>query len=88
MHKEAKVKEWLSHKRKITMCFTPTYSSWLNMVEIWFGIMTKDVLKGGIWHSKEQLIDQIMEYIKTYNKTRSKPFTWTYNPYDLYKVKL
>lgn len=79
VHKNKIVKEWLSHKkRKITMHFTPTYSSWLNMIEIWFGIITKDVLKGGIWHSKKQLIKQMMQYIKTYNETRSKPFEWTY----------
>lgn len=79
VHKNKIVKEWLSHKkRKITIHFTPTYSSWLNMIEIWFGIITKDVLKGGIWKSKKQLIKQILEYIKTYNATRAKPFEWTY----------
>jgi putative transposase len=80
VHKNAEVKAWLSHKRKITIHFTPTYSSWLNMIEIWFGIMTKDVLKNGVWESKKKLIKQIMEYIKTYNIERTKPFVWTYNP--------
>lgn len=84
VHKNAKVKEWLSHRRKITMYFTPTYSSWLNMIEIWFGILTKDVLKNGVWKSKKQLVDQMMEYIKTYNAKRSKPFYWNYDPYKLY----
>ena len=51
VHKNKKIKEWLSHKRKITMHFTPTYSSWLNMIEIWFGILTKDVLKDAVWTS-------------------------------------
>jgi transposase len=60
------------------MHFTPTYSSWLNQIEIWFNILTKDVLKGGIWKSKEELVNQIMDYIKTYNMTRAKPFQWTY----------
>ncbi len=78
IHKNDKIKEWLKHKRKFTFHFTPTYSSWLNMIEIWFGILTKDVLVGGIWESKKQLIDQLMEYIKTYNRTRAKPFEWTY----------
>lgn len=78
VHKHHKVKEWLSTKKRITMHFTPTYSSWLNQVEIWFNILTKDVLKGGVWHSKKQLVDQIIEYIDTYNKTRAKPFEWTY----------
>jgi transposase len=79
VHKNKIVKEWLSHKkRKITLHFTPTYSSWLNMIEIWFGILTKDVLKGGIWQSRKQLVKQLIEYIKTYNEKRAKPFEWTY----------
>ncbi len=84
VHKDHKVKEWLSKKRKITMHFTPTYSSWLNLVELWFNILTKDVLKNAVWKSKEQLIEQLMEYVKTYNKTRSKPFVWKYDPKHLY----
>lgn len=78
VHKDKDVKEWLSHKRKITLHFTPTYSSWLNQVEIWFNILTKDVVKGGVWKSSEQLAHQLMEYVDTYNKTRAKPFEWTY----------
>lgn len=78
IHKHSCVKEWLSKKRKIKLHFTPTYSSWLNQVEIWFSILTKDVVKGGIWHSSEQLENQILEYMDTYNKTRAKPFKWTY----------
>lgn len=82
VHKHQKVKDWLATKKRVTMHFTPTYSSWLNQIEIWFNILSKDVLKGGVWHSKQQLIDQLMEYIKTYNLTRAKPFDWTYNPYN------
>lgn len=78
IHKHKDVKEWLENKRKIQLHFTPTYSSWLNQVEIWFNILTKDVVKGGIWQSSEQLADQLMEYVKTYNSTRAKPFKWTY----------
>lgn len=77
-HKHKDVKEWLSRRRKITLHYTPTYSSWLNQVEIWFNILTKDVVKGGIWASSKHLSDQLMEYIKTYNNTRAKPFNWTY----------
>jgi len=79
VHKNAEIKKWLSHKRKITMHFTPTYSSWLNQIEIWFNIMTKDVLKGAVWKSKKQMVNQIMKYIKTYNEKRAKPFEWTYD---------
>jgi transposase len=79
IHSAPQVKKWLEGKRKFTMHFTPTYSSWLNQIEIWFGILTRDVLKGGIWKSKQQLVAQIMEYVKTYNETRAKPFSWTYD---------
>ncbi len=79
VHKHKDVKEWLSRKRKMTVHFTPTYSSWLNQIEIWFNIMSKDVLKDAVWHSKEQMVKQLVRYIKTYNKTRAKPFSWTYS---------
>jgi len=78
VHKNKEVKKWLARKRKIQMLFTPTYSSWLNMVEIWFNILTKDVVKRGIWKSSRQLSDQLIEYVNTYNLTRAKPFQWTY----------
>jgi putative transposase len=78
VHKNATIKEWLKSKRKIKLHFTPTYASWLNQVEIWFNILSKDVLKGAVWKSTKQLIDQLLEYIDTYNKTRAKPFAWTY----------
>lgn len=78
VHKNQTVKEWLAGKRKIKIHFTPTYSSWLNQVEIWFNMLTKDVLKGGVWKSVEQLSSQLLEYIDTYNQTRAKAFAWTY----------
>ena len=79
VHKTAEVKEWLSKRRRITLHFTPTYASWLNQVEIWFHILSRDVLRGGVWTSKEQMVRQIMTYIKTYSQERAKPFRWTYN---------
>jgi putative transposase len=45
IHKNQRVKDWLKRKRKVKLHFTPTYSSWLNQVEIWFNILTKDLLK-------------------------------------------
>lgn len=78
VHKNKEVKKWLEGKRKFRIHYTPTYSSWLNQVEIWFNILTKDVIKGGIWKSSAQLASQLMEYVETYNKTKAKPFEWTY----------
>ncbi|MEJ7740458.1 MAG: IS630 family transposase [Chitinophagaceae bacterium] len=78
VYKHKIVEQWISTKKRITLHFTPTYSSWLNQIEIWFNMLTKDVLKGGVWKSRKQLIDQLMKYVKTYNEQRAKPFKWTY----------
>lgn len=78
-HKHREVKKWLAGKRKFVIHYTPTYSSWLNQIEIWFNIMSKDVLKDAVWHSTKQLVEQLNEYIKTYNLERAAPFQWTYD---------
>ena len=78
VHKHKMVSEWVASRSRITLHFTPTYSSWLNQIEIWFNMLSRDVLKGGVWKSKKQLTDQLMAYVKTYNEQRAKPFKWTY----------
>src|SRR5699024_216121 len=65
--------KWLAGKRKFHVYPAPTYSSWLNQIEIWFSILTRKILKDGVWHSKEQLVDQLMSYIKTYNEEKAHP---------------
>lgn len=77
-HKHKDVMEWVNRRRRLTLHFTPTYASWLNQIEIWFSIFTRDVVKGGVWHSKQQLIDRILYYINKYNEERAHPFQWTY----------
>ncbi len=78
LHKHPDVMEWVSRRRRLTLHFTPTYASWLNQIEIWFHIFSQDVVKGGVWRSKKELVDQIMLYIKQYNRDSAHPFTWTY----------
>jgi putative transposase len=78
LHKHAEVMEWAKRRRGLTLHFTPTYASWLNQVEIWFNIFSRDVIRGGIWKSKQQMVDQIMRYIGTHNTERKHPFKWTY----------
>lgn len=79
VHKHKDVQEWVDSKKRMTIHFTPTYSSCLYQVEIWFNILSKDMLKGAVWHSKEQLAAPVIQYVDTYNKERAKPFEWTYD---------
>ena len=69
--------DWVSQRRRLTLHFTPTYASWLKQIEIWFNIFARDVVKGGVWHSTKELVDQILFYIQRYNRDRAHPFMWT-----------
>jgi hypothetical protein len=77
-HKSREVRAWLASKRRVHMHYTPTYASWLNQVEIWFNMFTRDVVRGGVWPSKRALVDQSMEYVRGYNRKHARPFRWTY----------
>lgn len=84
-HRHKKVKEWMKTQERVFMHFTPTHASWLNQIEIWFSIMSRRVLKQGIFKSVPDLIRKIRRFIKDYNQT-AKPFAWTYTGHPL-KVK-
>lgn len=66
---------WLSVHPNVHFHFTPTSASWLNQVEIWFGIMSRKVLRGGSFKSKEELRIAIEAFIKAYGPN-AKPFRW------------
>ncbi len=70
-----KNEEWLAAHPLVRFHFTPTSASWLNMVEIWFGIFTKKSLSGASFNTKEELREQIEAYSKAYNEY-CKPFVW------------
>jgi len=78
VHRQKDVMAWAARRRRLTLHFTPTYASWLNQVEIWFNILSRDVLKDAVWHSRAELVSQIMAYIRSYSQARAKPFRWTY----------
>jgi len=75
-HKHANVKAWLAENPRVTLHFTPTSCSWLNMVEIFFGIITKQAIRRGSFHSVDDLEATISTYIASYNE-RATPFIWT-----------
>ena len=75
-HKHEKVKKWLAGKPRVHFHFIPTSSSWSNLVERFFGLLTERQLKRGIFQSVKQLEDAIVNYIDKHNRD-PKPFVWT-----------
>ena len=58
--------------------YTPKHASWMNQIEIWFGILMKKVIKRGSFLSKGDLRNKILAFIEYFNETMAKPFKWTY----------
>jgi putative transposase len=63
---------------RIRFVYTPKHSSWLNQIEIWFGIITRKLLKRGNFISTDDLKRQMEQFMAYYNETMAKPFKWTY----------
>ena len=76
-HKTKKVFEFLAAHPAVRIHYTPTYSSWLNQVEIWFSKIQRDVIKRGVFTSVKDLARKLMRYIRNYNKTAT-PIRWIY----------
>ena len=76
-HKTQTVQQFLADHPKVRLHFTPTYSSWLNQVEIWFAKIERDVIARGVFTSVADLRRKLMNYIRAYGK-RARPIRWTY----------
>jgi hypothetical protein len=63
---------------RIRFVYTPKHCSWLNQVEIWFGILSRRLLKRGSFTSTEALKQRLLAFIDFFNETLAKPFRWTY----------
>jgi transposase len=75
-HKHPSVTAWLAKHRRFHLHFTPTSSSWLNLVERWFRELTDKALRRGVFHSVPDLIAKIEQYLAAHNAD-PKPFVWT-----------
>jgi transposase len=75
-HKHAKVKAWLARRPRFHIHYTPTYSSWLNQVERWFGLITQRAIRRGSFSSVTDLRHQIERFVADWNQ-HPKPFVWT-----------
>jgi len=76
-HKTQRVRQFLSEHPNVHLHFTPTYSSWLNQVEIWFSKIERNVISRGIFTSVNDLARKLMRYIRHHNRS-AKPIKWSY----------
>src|SRR5271157_1630896 len=75
-HNHPHVKTWLQHHPRFNLHFTPTSSSWLNLIERWFGEITRKRIRRGVFKSVPELVAAIKEFIRL-NNQNPKPFLWT-----------
>jgi putative transposase len=76
-HRSKKTLAWVAKHKRLHLTFTPTHASWLNQIEIWFGILTRKVVRRGIFKSREELVERLLNFIQAYNR-EARPFQWTY----------
>ena len=65
--------------KRIVFHYTPKHASWMNQIEIWFGILTRKVIKRGNFISKVDLKEKIIAFMDYFNETMAKPFKWTFS---------
>jgi hypothetical protein len=75
-HRHDESNAWLTKHPRITLHFTPTSGSWLNLVEVFFGIITKQAIRRGSFDSVKELVAAIRTFIECWNE-RCHPFIWT-----------
>jgi len=78
-HKRVEVRDWLAGNPRIHVHFTPTSGSWLNLVEVWFGIIERQAIRRGVFPSVRDLTTKIRAFITGWNR-RKHPFIWTKTP--------
>jgi transposase len=81
-HKHQRVQRWLERHQRFHVHFTPTSASWLNMIERFFGDLTENRIRRGVFQDLEQLIMAIGHYIDRHNES-PKPFIWTAKASDI-----
>jgi transposase len=87
-HDTPEVRAWLQTHPDVTFHFTPVGSSWMNQIEIWFGIITRQAIRRGTFLSVNHLIQRIRTYVAHWN-ANAEPFVWTATAEDiLAKVRL
>jgi hypothetical protein len=75
-HKQPKVKAWLARHLRYQLHYTPTYASWLNQIERWFGPVTQQATRRDSFRNVRELVAKIDHFVTHYN-ANNRPFLWT-----------
>jgi hypothetical protein len=85
IHKNEAAKQWLLRHARVHFHYTPTHASWMNMIECFFSILTRQALTQSVQRSKKDLKDFLLRYLKKYSENPT-PFTWTKGPDQLQRI--
>src|SRR6267378_2451813 len=85
IHKNEAAKQWLLRHPRVHFHYTPTHASWMNMIECFFSILTKQALTQSVHRSKKELKDFLLRYLKKYSENPT-PFTWTKGPEHFQRI--
>ena len=77
-HRSKKTRTGAAKQERLHLVYTPTHASWLNQIELFFGILTRKVIRRGIFKSRQELAQRLMAFIESYN-AEARPFQWTYS---------
>lgn len=83
-HKHKNVRDWLEQNPRFKVHFTPTHASWMNLVEVWFGLVERQAVRRGVFTSVKDLNAKIRTYIEGWNQ-RAHPFVWTKTAEEILK---
>lgn len=85
IHKNEAARRWLGRHPQVQFHYTPTHASWVNLIECFFSLLSKQGLAHSVQHSKQDLKDLLHRFIASYNQT-CNPFTWTKGPQHLQRI--
>jgi len=85
IHKNQAAQDWLARHGRVHFHYTPTHASWMNLIECFFSILTRQGLQQSVHRSKQELREYLQEFIAHYNQS-SSPFVWTRGPQHLQKI--
>lgn len=76
-HRSKKTKKFFAANSRLIPVFTPTHASWLNQIEIWFSVLTRQALRGASFAGREKLVSRIEGYIEMHNREQALPYEWS-----------